>query len=142
MSAAAEDVRHVREVLTFWERARVLVVGASILFSIVTGTWIINDRLGSIDSGLGVVKEQLEAVKQQVSTLSDESRVTRDSLAALTSKAAALDEWKKGRERDADVFWSQHWPAITARLSRLETGLFGIPELRQAPPHQTEGVPR
>lgn len=147
MSEETKDTAEVKakasKLATFWERAKVTVIGVSILLTVLTAAYFQGDNQGTIINELSSVKVSLTELKASASEMKSEQKETNTAvtklageLSAVSERTGKLEVFKEAQVEAVRLFWAKDWPFLVRRIEEIEHFIFRQhgPVLREAPP--------
>lgn len=139
------DEAVVKEAVGWWEKWRVILLGASLLVSIVTGTWVLSGQNTTIIDGVRALTESqrhLAASQDKLATKVDELVEKSGGHEARLGKLEALNDQQ---QINIQRFWDKDWAGMQARVTACEQAIINLklafyhgPVVKQSPPE----VPR
>ena len=111
----------------WWERARVLVVGASVITSIILGVWTLGTQLRGIE-------DSVLSLRQTMTSLVEDGKAAHNAVASLSERVGKLEVAREVQSEAIRLFWAKDWADLKSRVERVELRAFGQPEMRPAPP--------
>jgi hypothetical protein len=129
MSEPADESK-VRTLATrtsaWWERARVSVLGLSILITVITTAYLAGQSLTEvstkIDQTAHTVVEIREGLKGQGM-----------SLANVSDRLSRLETSRDQQAENIRMFWARDWADLKHRVERIEQLILGTPTIKERP---------
>lgn len=147
MSEEPKDVTEVKEkvgkLAMLWERAKVTVIGVSILLTVLTAAYFQGDNQGTIINELSSVKTSLAELKASFSEMKNEQKETNatvtklaDELGSVSERTGKLEAFMDAQLEAVRLFWHKDWPPLIQRIKDIEDYILRHhgPVLREAPP--------
>ncbi len=109
----------------WWDKAKLTVMGLSILVAVLSTTWQLSDTQSNIASQIKAVAESVAEVKASVSGLTMKHEDSTKVNAVQDAQIEALKEWRDNLKPDVLL--------IKQRLMALEQATFGRPYMKERP---------
>lgn len=132
----AEVKDKVGKVSVWWERARVTILGLSIVIAVLSATYVLGSTQSTILEKLASVVESINDVRSDVKKLADDQKEFTASLSNITERTGKLEAKEEARAESTRLFWSKDWPTILNRIEMIERDLFHRKEFWQRSPER------
>lgn len=118
---------------TKWDRAKVLVMGITIIGTVLGSTYSIGQAVSEMRSEVSQAVKMLTEIKEKQAESDKKHDNTGAILTSFLARLARLEKFEEAITTNTTLFWSKDWADLMSRLERVEKKvLFGDkPEFRE-----------
>lgn len=132
----AEVKEKVGKLSVWWERARVTVLGLSIVIAVLSATYVLGSTQSTILEKLASVVESINDVKSDVGKLADDQKGFTANLSDISERTGKLEAKEEARAESIRLFWAKDWPSLVHRIEEIERAFTRQKEIWQRPPER------
>lgn len=139
MSDDEERIKAVAgKAMTWWDRARVTVLGLGILGAVVSTAFVVGSAQSEIMGQLASLSEKVTEVRDTVRVMTGRLDEHGQAIAAVNERLGKLEVAREEQSRNIALFWARDWTDIRSRVERIEQMLIHAdrPTVRQREPQR------
>lgn len=118
-----QDAQQLSKAGTWWERARVTVLGISILITIITTAYF----AGSVQAE---IVGKLDSTARIVAEIRDTSKIQGETIHQIAERLSRLETAKESQDNNIRMFWAFE-ADLKGRVERIEQLILGKPTMRE-----------